>query len=549
MEFIIFFSSISEIYLSLSILIFLLFNVMVLNISKLNFSVLKLEIFSQVMTILVCVFLLVFFVKIGGYAFNSSFIIDVTNINLKLIWLVFCIFSFIIIWRSSILQKLNFFEFFVIYLLSIFASLVLLSSVDLLLNYLIIELQSICLSSSVVELDGTVVICQLPFMGALPCFPPKTKNIITLWLHNSVRSRKYQSFVLIFGCIVGHFLSFGFAWSVEPVIIITVFLVLFSVEFLTKLYAAWFVKFLKNSVYNITIFVFTFLIMFGFTKQIFQLMVYFVLLFILGFLSVKLSIAKLAYTNSKFLAKVLKTDVEAMQIINLHLYCDLPLVQVFFEHSFRGVVFLWTILFSPTVRDYLEISSLGQLYSLYLICLFFTLKFFVYIYLQFGCNPSISDVFTYTRVFVVNSAKYVAAPLFGVAGYTYDNPHKASELLSESRVLDFQNALGVHPNTNSNHATAIDQTHYMRARGVQIEFEHVRDPQNPNAYNVVYIDKGKQMLDSGTSASEVKRYIYAASASKGAVKKAALIVEARGLTEGFGSTVMDDYFSKIKKNS
>lgn len=144
MEFIILFSFIPEIYLSVSILIFLLFNVMVLNISKLNYPVLKVEIFSQVMTILVCLFLLVFFVKIEGYAFNSSFIIDATNINLKLIWLSFCIFSFIVIWRSSILQKLNFFEFFVIYLLSIFASLVLLSSVDLLSNYLIIELQSIC---------------------------------------------------------------------------------------------------------------------------------------------------------------------------------------------------------------------------------------------------------------------------------------------------------------------------------------------------------------------------------------------------------------------
>ena len=144
MESTILFSFIPEIYLSISILFFLLFNVMVLNISKLNYPVLKLEIFSQVMTILVCLFLLVFFVKIEGYAFNSSFIIDATNINLKLIWLIFCVFSFIVIWRSSIIQKLNFFEFFVIYLLSIFASLILLSSVDLLSNYLIIELQSIC---------------------------------------------------------------------------------------------------------------------------------------------------------------------------------------------------------------------------------------------------------------------------------------------------------------------------------------------------------------------------------------------------------------------
>jgi NADH-quinone oxidoreductase subunit N len=144
MEFITLFSFTPEIYLSISILIFLMFNIIVINVPKLNYPVLKLEIFSQVITILISLFLLLFFVKVEGYTFNSSFVVDSTNISLKLIWLVFCIFSFIVIWRSSITQKLNFFEFFVIYLLSIFASLLLLSSVDLLANYLIIELQSIC---------------------------------------------------------------------------------------------------------------------------------------------------------------------------------------------------------------------------------------------------------------------------------------------------------------------------------------------------------------------------------------------------------------------
>ena len=138
------FSFTPEIYLSFSILIFLLYNITNLNTSKLNFPVFKFEIFSQVITILVCLFLLLLCVKIEGFIYNASFIIDSTTINLKIVWLVFCIFSFIIIWRSFLLQKLNFFEFFVIFLLSIFASLLLLSSVDLLAIYLIIELQSIC---------------------------------------------------------------------------------------------------------------------------------------------------------------------------------------------------------------------------------------------------------------------------------------------------------------------------------------------------------------------------------------------------------------------
>ena len=144
MEFIILFSFIPEIYLSISILIFLFYNITILNTSKVNFAVLKFELFSQVIAILVFLFLLLLSVKIEGFTYHSSFIIDSTNINLKAVWLVFCILSFINIWRSFLLQKLNFFEFFVVFLLSIFASLLLLSSVDLLANYLIIELQSIC---------------------------------------------------------------------------------------------------------------------------------------------------------------------------------------------------------------------------------------------------------------------------------------------------------------------------------------------------------------------------------------------------------------------
>ena len=144
MESIILFSFIPEIYLSISILIFLLYNITILNTSKANFAVFKFEIFSQVIAILIFLFLLLVYVKIEGFTYNSSFIVDSTNINLKVVWSVFCIFSFINIWRSSLLQKLNFFEFFTIFLLSIFASLLLLSSVDLLANYLIIELQSIC---------------------------------------------------------------------------------------------------------------------------------------------------------------------------------------------------------------------------------------------------------------------------------------------------------------------------------------------------------------------------------------------------------------------
>ena len=109
------FSFISEIYLSLSILIFLLFNLMALNVAKFNYPVSKLENLSLV---IISLLLLVHFVKIEGYAFNSSFIINVINIYLKIVWLVFCIFSFIVICRSSIIRKLNFFGLLVLYYVS-----------------------------------------------------------------------------------------------------------------------------------------------------------------------------------------------------------------------------------------------------------------------------------------------------------------------------------------------------------------------------------------------------------------------------------------------
>jgi len=470
MEFIILISFIPEIYLSLSIFILLLFNVMVLNISKLNYQVLKVEIFSQVMTVLVCLFLLVFFVWFSG-----------------------------------------------------------------------------------AEQDTFTLLVQCKVIWAMPVFPPKTKNIVKLWFHGSVRSKKVQTSLLVFLLVIAHYLSFGLIWSWEPLIILGVFLGLFSLEFLIKFYALRLGQFSKTSLYNLLVFGLTFLILLGLTKQLYQLIVYFTFLFILSFFNLKLRAVKFAYTNSDFLANILKTDVEAMQIINLHLYCDLPRLQIFFDHSFRGVVFLWSILFSPTMRDCLGISSSGQLYSLYLIVFFFQFKYFIYIYLQFGCNSNIVEILPYGRRCIASSVKYVGPTVLGFAGYTFDSPHKAVDLFSESTVGDFQNILGVHPNTNSSHASAIDQVHYMRASGVKIDFDHLRDPENPKFYNVGSIEKGKQLFDSGAPASEVQRSLYAESVSKSGVNTVSVAdkhmfkMKTKGLTEGSGSSAMDDYFLKGKK--
>jgi len=54
------------------------------------------------------------------------------------------IFIFIFIWQSFTYQNLNFFEFFILFFFSTFASLLLVSSYDLLSTYLLLELQALC---------------------------------------------------------------------------------------------------------------------------------------------------------------------------------------------------------------------------------------------------------------------------------------------------------------------------------------------------------------------------------------------------------------------
>ena len=140
-------SLVPEFFLSLSILMFLITNVYIVNSLKLNFPILKKELFSQVFLILLFASFLFLFVKVEGSCSNSLFFVDSSSINLKLFWMFFCTFSFVLIWRSFLIQQLNFFEFFVLFLLSVLSSLLLLSSSDLLIIYLIIELQSICFYS------------------------------------------------------------------------------------------------------------------------------------------------------------------------------------------------------------------------------------------------------------------------------------------------------------------------------------------------------------------------------------------------------------------
>lgn len=144
MDTIIFQSFIPELFLSLSILFQLIFNVKLINNSKYNFPIIDKEVFYQTFFILICLFFLYTNLKIEGFLSNFLFFNDEGARILKILTLLTCFFTLIIVFQSFSLQRLNFFEFFTIFLLSLLSLLLLISSSDLISFYLVIEMQSLC---------------------------------------------------------------------------------------------------------------------------------------------------------------------------------------------------------------------------------------------------------------------------------------------------------------------------------------------------------------------------------------------------------------------
>ena len=130
---------IPEIFLSVCIVSLLMF-----NLYSRKFYILRLQIFSEVFLILVTAVLILLYYKISSLTAGGGFIFDSSTTGLKLLFLLFCLVSICLVWRSFVVQNLNFIEFFILYLLTVLSSLLLLSSFDLLTIYLCIELQSIC---------------------------------------------------------------------------------------------------------------------------------------------------------------------------------------------------------------------------------------------------------------------------------------------------------------------------------------------------------------------------------------------------------------------
>ena len=144
MDIILFKSFIPESFLSISILFQLIFNVKLINNFKYNFPVVDKEVFYQTIFILISLFFLYTNLKIEGFFSNFLFINDESTRIVKILMLLTCFFTLNVVIQTFSIQKLNFFEFFVIFLLSIFSLLLLISSADLISFYLVIEMQSLC---------------------------------------------------------------------------------------------------------------------------------------------------------------------------------------------------------------------------------------------------------------------------------------------------------------------------------------------------------------------------------------------------------------------
>jgi len=143
MTILLFKSFLPEFFLFCCILYLLILNTKFLvNLKTLYF--LELELFSQIFFILVCLLFLFFNQKIEGIFLDFLFIHDSGSNFLKIIFLFVLLLSFPILFQNFKTQKINFLEYFILYLLVIFGLFLLINCYDLISAYLILELQALC---------------------------------------------------------------------------------------------------------------------------------------------------------------------------------------------------------------------------------------------------------------------------------------------------------------------------------------------------------------------------------------------------------------------
>lgn len=133
----------SEGFLIFSSVSLLIFNSIMAYSNKFKYPILNIEIFFQILTIIIfCLFLLlnISFISIGD---NFFFFNNFETQNLKILLMLIFLSFFLIIWRGFVIQKLNFFEYFIILLITITGLLFLINSYNLISIYLCLEIQAL----------------------------------------------------------------------------------------------------------------------------------------------------------------------------------------------------------------------------------------------------------------------------------------------------------------------------------------------------------------------------------------------------------------------
>jgi NADH-quinone oxidoreductase subunit N len=130
-------------FLTFSCICLLVFNSLFAYSLKFKFPVLNFEIFHQVITLILITFILLTNMSIISIGFDLFFLCSLATQNLKLFLLFTFLFFFLIIWRSFVFQKLNFFEYFIILLIVLVGLLFLISSYNLISIYLSLEIQAL----------------------------------------------------------------------------------------------------------------------------------------------------------------------------------------------------------------------------------------------------------------------------------------------------------------------------------------------------------------------------------------------------------------------
>jgi NADH-quinone oxidoreductase subunit N len=161
MDLIVIKSFLPEIFFSMAVLLQITFNTRLVHNPKFNYPIISKELFVQCFFILLFTFFLLSELNLEGFLSNHLLSNDESIKYSKMIFLFFCLLLLPFIYQGHFLQKLNFNEFYYIFMLSLLSLILIFSTSDLLMFYLLMELQALsfyvlaaCNRSSVYSIEG-----------------------------------------------------------------------------------------------------------------------------------------------------------------------------------------------------------------------------------------------------------------------------------------------------------------------------------------------------------------------------------------------------------